>query len=101
MKLTYLLAEGNNILQHPFSISTTVCVDMNFLAENVAEALLNASIVRSKPLRKCKFAEINGISYYCNMFVVLDVVHDLPVFYQIKAVFVQEMKCFLLIKSLI
>jgi len=94
MSLAYLLASNSMFVQHDFSVSATVDVDVNFLSESVVEALQHSNISMSQKLHQCRFVKLNGIMYHCNTYVVVDVVDDTPVFGQIIAIFVQNINAF-------
>jgi len=98
MSLAYLLASNSMFVQHDFSVSATVDVDVNFLSESVVEALQHTNISMSQKLHQCRFVKLNGIMYHCNMYVVVDVVDDTPVFGQIIAIFVQNINAFFLLQ---
>ena len=99
MSLAYLLASKSIFVEHDMSVSATVDVDMNFMSESVVDLLHQNNISMCHTLHQCRFVKFNGVVYHCNMYVVLDVVNDTPVFGQIEAIFVQNVKSVFLLKK--
>ena len=100
MKLAYLLCDDGAFLVQPSSMSTAVNVDLNYLSDEVVSALVSAGLSTDREVHQFKFAKLNGIAYYCGMYVVLDVPCDTPLFGRIEVIYTQGTKCyFLLVKS--
>ena len=100
MKLAYLLSGDGEFLIQPFSMSSAVHIDLNYLSDEVVSVLVSAGLSSDKQVHQLKFVKINGISYYCGMYVVLDVPCDTPLFGRIDIIYMQDTKCyFLLVKS--
>lgn len=95
-KLAFLLADRSNFLGNSPSFSATETVDLNFLSDVISDAIASSNISTNKPIHRCKFAAITGITYHCGMFVVIDVDmdSDLPVFGHIDSIYVQDMTCY-------
>jgi hypothetical protein len=94
MKLAYELATGSKFLCHEISLSATISEDMSYLADCVIQALLLNGVSPMKRLYRCsKFADINGVTYYCKMYVVLGFNDDNPLLGRIDNIYIQEMKC--------
>jgi hypothetical protein len=97
MKLAYDLATGNSFLLHEISFSSTINEDMDYLADGVIQALESSGISRSEQLHRCtKFVKVNGISYYCKMYIVIGFCNDTPVLGRIDSIYLQQMKCYFL-----
>jgi hypothetical protein len=90
LKLTYELAKGSKFLHHHLSFSSTTVEDTGYLQDCVVHALRKNGVSPSKQLNRCsKFVKINGITYYCKMYVVLNV-DDTPVLGRID-IYIQDM----------
>ena len=100
MQLAYHLATDYAFLEHNVSISSTVDVDMNYLSACVVDALEQSNISRSEPLHQCKFVSVNGLTYRCRMYAVVDFdsKSDTPVFGRIDNIFIQQMKVHFLLR---
>ena len=100
MSLAYLLASNSLFQENDMSVSKTVDIDINFMSESVVDLLRSQSTISmSQTLHQCRFLKVNGIAYHCNMYVVLDVVNESPVFGQIEAIYVQNMNSVFLLKK--
>lgn len=99
MTLAYLLASNSLFVENDMSVSATVDIDINFLSESVIDLLRHSSISVSQSLHQCRFLKLNGIVYHCNMYVVIDVVNDAPMFGQIEAIYVQKVKSVFLLRK--
>jgi len=100
MQLAYRLATDYAFLEHTVSISSTVDVDMKYLSDCVVEALVQSNISRLETLHQCKFVSVNGLTYRCRMYVVIDFDSniDTPVFGRIDNIFIQHMKVHFLLR---
>ena len=88
------LPQAVKFLQHDLSFSSTTVEDMGYLADCVVHALKQNGVSPSKQLNRCnKFVKINGITYYCKMYVVLNVADDTPVLGRIDNIYIQDMIC--------
>ena len=100
MQLAYHLATDCAFLEHTVSISSTVDVDMNYLSDCVVDSLMQSNISRLEPLHQCKFVSVNGLTYRCRMYAVIDFDSntDTPVFGRIDNIFIQQMKVHFLLR---
>ena len=93
LNLAYLLSSDHTFLQHDVCLSAT-----NYLPDVAVCLLSNSNISFSQSLHRCQFIKLNGISYHCRMYVVLNVVAETPLFGRIDAIYVQDMQPYFLVR---
>jgi len=99
MNLAYLLECDNLFSEHEMSLSSAVIVDTNYLSESVVGLLISHKISVDQALHQLTFVHVNGVTYRSSMYVVLTVADDSPVFGRIDAIYVQDMRCVLLVQQ--
>jgi len=99
MNLAYLLECDNLFSEHEMSLSSAVIVDTNYSSESVVGLLISHKISVDQALHQLTFVHVNGVTYRSSMYVVLTVADDSPVFGRIDAIYVQDMRCVLLVQQ--
>jgi len=72
-------------------LSSAYLVQPATLAQYLMDLLIASGLVGHRPFHLCRFVIMKNISYYKNMYVVVDVDNDLVIFGRINGIYVQDL----------
>jgi len=91
LKQAYCLTCETGFQSRDTHFSRTVPVTKDSFEGDVCDKLVDSGLCLDNKLYQCRFVQIDGITYYKNMFVVVTCQNDTPVFGRIQNILLQEL----------